>query len=670
MCGIVGFVDTGSPESGERLIEGLTRLLAHRGPDGQGVWYDRGSGVALGHRRLSIIDLSELGRQPMASRDGRFQLTFNGEIYNFLELRRELEQAGETFRSESDTEVMLAAISRWGVKEALTRFNGMYAFALWDGKEHRLHLARDRMGEKPLYYGRMRSATGEGSCFVFASELKALRAYPSFEGEIDRDALALFLRYNYVPAPFSIYRGVAKLPAATLLTIPLTPRDGLGEPVLEPYWRAEEAARQGIENPLDLSDGEAIDELDRRLHHSVRQRMVSDVPLGAFLSGGIDSSTVVALMQKENPRPVRTFSIGFDIEGFNEAVHARAVAEHLGTDHTELYVRAEQALDVIPKLPTIYDEPFADSSQIPTYLVSELARRSVTVSLSGDGGDELFWGYTRYQVAREMWRRIGWMPAPLRRLLGGGLQRVPLGLLNGAFGWASPILERYGRPGPVGDKLRKAARVASMKDADELYRFMVGHWRNSLDVVQGSRSQVTNLTNPRVGAAVDDRLLRMQLLDQVSYLPDDILAKVDRASMAHGLEVRVPFLDHELVELSWRMPFHLKRREGQGKWILRQVLDRYVPRSLVERPKMGFGVPLAAWLRGPLREWAEDLLAESRLQGEGLLDPEPIRNLWREHLSGDRNWHYHLWDVLVFEAWLEEEKAHAPLTPARLEAVV
>lgn len=660
MCGIVGFIDPGRPEGGGRLLDDLTSTLAHRGPDGSGIWYDRETGVGLGHRRLAIIDLSETGYQPMVSHDGRFHITFNGEIYNFPELRAELEGAGEAFTGTSDTEVMLAAIGRWGLEAALRRFNGMFAFALWDAREKRLSLARDRMGEKPLYCGRL------GKAFVFASELKALTAHPAFDRPVSRDAVALFLRYNYVPAPLSIYEGIHKLPPASFLSLSVGPEGaGEGEPKL--YWSVEEAARAGLENPLDGSPEAVADELEGQLRRSVRRQMVSDVPLGAFLSGGIDSSTVVALMQLESPRPVKTFSIGFHIEGFDEAQEAKAVARHLGTDHTELYVTAEQAMEVIPRLPQVYDEPFADSSQIPTYLVSELARRSVTVSLSGDGGDELFWGYNRYQIAREMWRRIGWIPAPLRRAVGRGIESLPLGLLNGTLGWASPLLERYGRPGPVGDKVKKAARVARMGTPDELYRYMVGHWRDAFELVQGAEKRPLGLANPEAASAMPDQLQRMQLLDQLTYLPDDILAKVDRASMAHGLEVRVPFLDYQVVELAWRIPMELRLREGKGKWILRQVLERHVPKSLTERPKKGFGVPIGAWLRGPLREWAEELLDERRLEQEGLLRPEPIRRRWREHLEGGRNWHYHLWDVLMLQAWLEARRP--PSTAATAAAV-
>ncbi len=648
MCGIAGLL---WPESDahrrEETVRAMADALAYRGPDGWGTWVDEQGCAALSHRRLAILDLSEQGRQPMASKEGRYRLTFNGELYNFRELRQELAAEGESFSTECDTEVLLAAVCRWGLERSLKRFNGMFAFGLWDALERRLHLVRDRLGIKPLYYGRL------GAAFAFGSELKALRVCPGFQAEIDRGSLGLFLRFSYVPTPYSIYRGIFKLPPGHHLIVEAS--QGLGSPRLRPFWEPETVALQGLRNPFSGSREEAIDLLEATLRKAVERRMVADVPLGAFLSGGIDSSTVVALMQAASPRPVKTFSIGFSIEGYDEAQHAKAVARHLGTDHTELYVQAEDARAVIPLLPTVYDEPFSDPSQIPTYLVSELARRDVTVSLSGDGGDELFWGYSRYHLAAALWQRIRKIPGPLRRLGAGTLEAVPTGALNILFGWLGPALSRYGRPGAAGDKLKKAAQLARMGSAEALYSSMVGHWRQPEDLVVGWEPRSMPLLEPEMARCLPSFLDRMPYLDQITYLPDDILTKVDRASMAHALEARVPILDHEVVELAWRLPMAWKRHGGQGKWILRQVLERHVPRELFDRPKMGFGVPVGDWLRGPLRPWAEELLSEDRLRREGYLVPEPVRRKWLEHLAGGRNWQYHLWDVLMFQAWLEGE---------------
>ncbi len=659
MCGIAGLVQPGlHKDEWPVLLKSMTRRLSHRGPDGEGYWLDPEAGVGFGHRRLAIIDLSDRGWQPMASRDGRFQLTFNGEIFNFRELRRELEGAGDEFLGHSDTEVMLAAICRWGLRETLGRTNGQFAFGLWDRREARLSLVRDRLGEKPLYYGFLgrgkRDSGFPGAAFAFGSELKALRAHPAFESDVDPDALALLLSYSYIPAPHTIYRGIFKVPPASILTLDL--RKPNPEPVVEDYWSVRREAAEGTLRPFEGSDSDAVELVGKTLERAIELRMISDVPLGAFLSGGVDSSLVVALMQKASDRPVQTFSIGFDIDGYDEAPHARAVAEHLGTDHTELYVTAEAALRVIPRLPQIYDEPFSDSSQIPTFLVSQMARRSVTVSLSGDGGDELFWGYSRYPLAREIWRRIGWLPTPLRKAMAAGIERTPLKALDLAFAWMGPLFTRYGRPGNAGDKLRKFAEVARMATSDDLYRHLLTNWRGALEMVPGAKPLVTALGARGLEQDLPLFENRMPFLDQVSYLPDDILAKVDRASMANGLEVRVPFLDPAFVELSWRLPPRFKMRGGEGKWVLRNLLAQYVPRKLTDRPKMGFGVPIGAWLRCPLRDWAEALLDESRLRREGYLDPEPIRERWLEHLSGRRNWQYHLWDVLMFQAWREAQE--------------
>ncbi len=647
MCGLTGFLACGTacPAGAEALARRMAAALTHRGPDDQGVWADADTGIALAHRRLSILDLSPQGHQPMLSQCGRYVIVFNGEVYNFAAIRDELERAGAApaWRGHSDTEVMLAAIAAWGLEAALKKFVGMFAFALWDREARTLSLARDRLGEKPLYYG------WQGKTFLFGSELKALRAHPAFRAGIDRDALTLFLRHNAIPSPYSIYHGIHKLPPGTFLQLQAGQKDA--RPVA--YWSARHVAEAGQRNPYQGSEREATDELARLLGQAVGGQMVADVPLGAFLSGGIDSTTVVALMQAQSARPVKTFTIGFNEPGYNEAEHAHAVARHLGCEHTELYVTPQDAIDVIPSLAAIYDEPFADSSQIPTCLVSHLARQHVTVSLSGDGGDELFGGYNRYFWARNLWRKLGWAPRPLRAALAGVLTALPPSAWNAAFQklerWL-PARLRYANPG---DKLHKAAEILAVRSPEEIYLGLVSHWKNPAQLVPGSHEPPSLLTDPAHRADLPDFEHRMMYLDTVTYLPDDILTKVDRAAMAVSLETRVPLLDHRLVEFAWRVPLSMKIRNSQGKWLLRQVLYRYVPKDLIERPKMGFGVPIDHWLRGPLRDWAEALLSEERLEREGFLDPVPIRQRWQEHLSGKRNWQYHLWDVLMWQAWLE-----------------
>jgi asparagine synthase (glutamine-hydrolysing) len=647
MCGLTGFVEPAMAAPAAELHARVGRMAAtlrHRGPDAGGAWADAEAGVALGFRRLAIIDLSEEGNQPMVSACGRYVTVFNGEIYNFRELRQRLESAGHSFRGHSDTEVLLAAFSAWGVEPALRRCNGMFALAVWDRTSRVLQLARDRVGEKPMYYG------WAGDVLLFGSELKALRAHPGFRAEIDRNALSLYLRYKYVPAPWSIYRGIRKLPPGTLLTLDCEVPGLLPEPA--PYWSAREAAEAGPDHRMDV--GEATEQLDALLRDAVGLRMEADVPLGAFLSGGIDSSTVVALMQAQSSRPVKTFTIGYEDQDFDEAVDARAVARHLGTDHTELCVTPRECIEAVPRLPALYDEPFGDSSQIAVYLVSELARRHVTVSLSGDGGDELFGGYNRYVWGPEMWRRTRRIPAPLRHAAAGLLtSRSP-------ESWER-LLRRAGRLSPraanqrlAGDKLYKLAGLLGVDRPEELYLELVSHWKEPASVVLGAQEPPTPATDPSRWAGVPGPAEHMMYLDLVTYLPDDILTKLDRASMGVSLEARVPLLDHRVVEFAWRVPLEMKVRDGTAKWLLRQVLFRYVPAPLVERPKMGFGVPIDRWLRGPLRDWAETLLDRSRLAADGYLDPRPVRARWEEHLSGRRDWQYPLWDVLMFQAWLDE----------------
>ncbi|MFH1523485.1 MAG: asparagine synthase (glutamine-hydrolyzing) [Chloroflexota bacterium] len=647
MCGITGFLDLNHSAPAETLqatAKHMSDALRHRGPDDSGEWADSQCGIVLGFRRLSIVDLSPAGHQPMLSADGRYGIIFNGEVYNFNQLRTELAGWGHAFRGHSDTEVMLAAICQWGIQDAVRRFNGMFAFALWDRQERQLHLVRDRLGIKPLYYG------WAGSLFLFGSELKALKAHPAFRAEIDRGALALYLRHNYIPAPYTIYTGFYKLLPGTILTLA---GDQLGElPENVPYWSAREVVEAGVVHPFEGSDQEAVRELDARLRESIHERMIADVPLGAFLSGGIDSSTVVALMQAQSSCPVQTFTIGFHESGYNEAEHAKEVARHLGTDHTELYVTPQEALAVIPRLPALFDEPFSDSSQIPTFLIAELARRHVTVSLSGDGGDELFGGYNRYSWARKLWKATGWMPAPLRTFGSAALRRTSPATWDALL--SSRIIPQRWRISEPGEKIRKIAELLAADSPEAVYLDLVSHWKDPASVVRGAAEHATLLTGRESRACLPNYTTWMMYMDLVTYLPDDILAKVDRASMGVSLEARVPFLDdRRVVEFAWRLPLGMKIRNGQGKWILRQVLYQYVPREMVERPKKGFGVPIDAWLRGPLREWGESLLDDRRLKQEGFFNSEPIRQKWQEHLSGKFNWQYYLWDILMFQAWFE-----------------
>ncbi|HED39661.1 MAG TPA: asparagine synthase (glutamine-hydrolyzing) [Chromatiales bacterium] len=669
MCGIAGFLDfqcAVDEAKAQSIVRSMADRLYHRGPDDSGVWCDAGVTVALAHRRLSIHDLNPSGHQPMISASSRYVIIFNGEIYNFQTLREELthgsKEEGMQWRGHSDTEVMLAAIDQWGLDKAVQRFDGMFAFALWDRKKRQLHLVRDRMGEKPLYYGWL------DTTLVFASELAALKVHPGWCAQINRDSLALYMRHNYVPAPYSIYSGIYKLSAGCRLTISIDhPTSGVGfcpHPVVDDgvgfspvsYWSARSAVEAGEARPFTGNESEATKSLDTLLRGVVKRQMSADVPLGAFLSGGIDSSLIVALMQSQSMEPVKTFTIGFNEAEYNEAIHAKRVADHLGTDHTELYVSPQQAMAVIPQLPALYSEPFSDSSQIPTFLVSQMAKQAVTVSLSGDGGDELFAGYNRYFWGRAIWKRIGWMPLWVRHAVARLLKVVPPQNWDFLFKLLSFVLPSRLQQRQAGDKLHKLAEILDVATPEAMYLRLVSHWKDPASIILGGGEPRTVLTDASQWAELPDFTQRMMFLDMVSYLPDDILVKVDRASMGVSLESRVPMLDHRVVEFAATIPLSMKIRGGESKWLLRQVLYQYVPKALIERPKMGFGVPIDHWLRGPLRDWAEALLNEQRLRDEGFFNPEPIRNIWAEHLGGRHNWQYYLWDVLMFQAWLENEK--------------
>jgi asparagine synthase (glutamine-hydrolysing) len=649
MCGIAGIVSSHGVDRG--LLKRMTNALRHRGPDDEGIWLDEGCEVGFGHRRLSIIDLSPAGHQPMHSVGGRYVLTFNGEIYNHSELKKDLERAAAVpkngWRGHSDTEVFLHAIAVWGLEQALERSVGMFALALWDRKERILSLARDRFGEKPLYYGWV------GKDLLFASELKAFRSHPRFHNQIDRNALRLFAARTYVPAPFSIYQRIFKLPPGCILKVApgceprdVPPNEGErgSELSLTRYWSYRDIIRRGPEQPI-AEEEDALDELERTLALAIGCQSIADVPVGAFLSGGIDSSTVVALYQKYSSLPVRTFSIGFEEAGFNEAEYAKAVARQLGTVHAERYVTVREARDVIPMLPDIYDEPFADSSQIPTFLVSRFAREQVTVALTGDGGDELFAGYNRHFAAPKLWQRLQVLPRSVRRLIGLPLSQLPPGVWNG-------VLSR--RASNFGAKIQKGLRIAgSAASFDQVYSSFLDEWAYEDSPVRDSDPDTINF-DLDVGRSAPDEL-RMMYCDAISYLPDDILCKVDRASMAVSLETRVPFLDHRVAEIAARIPLSMKIRNGRGKHILRELLYRQAPRQLFERPKAGFAIPVGEWLRGPLKDWAEDLLEPRRIAEEGWFDASLVRRRWEAHLAGRRDSTPALWAILMFQAWYKQQ---------------
>lgn len=656
MCGFAGILHS-TAASRDELCDAVTAMadpLRHRGPDDAGSWIDADAGIALGFRRLAIIDLTAAGHQPMVSHDDRYVIVFNGEIYNHEELRAAVRQDGATgpWTGHSDTETLLECVSYWGVRHTLKRAIGMFALALWDRRDRRLHLARDRFGEKPLYYG------WTGSAFLFGSELTAFQRYPGFDNPIDRDALALYMQYLCVPAPYSIYRDVYKLEPACILSLPLagartSPGSAPFAPLadkrltIEQYWSLEEVAQRAQSELID-TEAEAIAQVERVLTDAVRLQSIADVPLGAFLSGGIDSSLIVALMQAQSSLRVKTFTIGFGEHGYNEAADAKAVAQHLGTDHSEIYLSADEAMAVIPQLPRLYSEPFADSSQIPTHLVSQMARQHVTVALSGDGGDEMFGGYVRYTWAPKVWQQLQAVPSSMRPAVGAALTSIPAAVFDGVGRIAGMRVAR------LGEKAHKLGwRLRGVNDLDDLYRTLVTTWPRESPAVDGAHNVVTRLDRLAPHGAGLSPEHRMMLWDALTYLPDDVLHKVDRASMGVSLETRAPYLDHRVAQLAWRLPLRFRIRDGQTKWIIRQLLYRYVPGELVERPKMGFAVPIDSWIRGPLRDWAEDLLRESRLRQQGYLNVSAVRTKWREHLSGRRNWQHELWSALMFQAWLE-----------------
>ncbi len=643
MCGLAGYLN-GRRNASAELCSAMITPLAHRGPDDSGVWVNETREVVFGHRRLAIQDLSPEGHQPMLSASGRFTVAFNGEVYNFLSLKKELAELGNNFRGHSDTEILLSAIEEWGIEIALKKSVGMFAIALWDKATRTLTLARDRMGEKPLYFG------WQGETFLFGSELSALAQHPDWSAEINRGALALFMRHSYVPAPHSIYEGIYKLLPGTLLVLAADQSPGtLPQP--KPFWSVREVAESGNTTPFIGGPVECVDALESLLQKTIQDMMISDVPVGAFLSGGIDSSLVVAIMQSVSDQRVKSFSIGFHEEAYNEAHHAKEIARKIGTEHTELYVTPTDAINVIPKLASLYSEPFADSSQIPTFLVSQMTREHVTVALSGDGGDEVFAGYNRYLIAQKLWKKLAHVPVSLRSLVARGIVSIPTARWDQAG-------RRFGRFVPqvrerTGDKMHKLAGVLAVDSPEEMYRNLVTLWDRPDLVVSNANEPQTALTDRAGYADLPSFVAQMQYLDMISYLPDDILVKVDRAAMGVSLETRVPFLDHRVVEFAWTLPMELKIRNGESKWPLRMLLEKHIPAEMIQRPKMGFGVPIDSWLRKELRDWAHALLDKKKLDDAGFFNSDLVREKWSEHLSGKRNWQHQLWNVLTFQAWLE-----------------
>ncbi len=649
MCGISGFYSN-SNFSTNQIIRKMNNIISHRGPDFSGIWQDDTVGIALGHQRLSIIDTSAAGNQPMQSNSGQLILTYNGEIYNHIDIRKDLDniKSNIKWRGNSDTETLLEAIDFWGIEKTLQKIDGMFAFGLWNQKTRSLIIARDRIGEKPIYYGWQ--GKGENKVFLFGSELKVLKIHPEFNREIDRNSIALQLRHNCIPAPYTVYKDIYKLLPGNYLELRDEDLKRKKLPISKKYWSLTEKANYGNNNQLRLGKLDIQRDLENILKKTIKKQMISDVPLGAFLSGGIDSSTVVALMQSQSSNPIKTFTIGFNEDSYSEAHHAKKIAKHLGTNHTELYVSSKNAMDVIPKLPTMYDEPFSDSSQISTFLVSQLARQHVKVAVSGDGGDELFCGYNRYAFSNKMEKIFNLIPFKLRKVLSFGLKLLSHQNWN-KISKSLPGLNQYSN---FGDKVYKGANALEVRKLQDLYYNICSHWQNPTDVIVNSNEPGTFLTEFKPELKGLNVQQQMMILDTITYLPDDILVKIDRAAMSTSLETRVPFLDHKLIEYVWQIPHSLKFRNGQGKWILREILNKYIPKNLTERPKMGFGIPIDTWLRGPLKEWAENLLNENRLKQEGYFNTKLIRSKWEEHISGKKNWQFDLWDILMFQAWLDE----------------
>ncbi len=648
MCGISGFYSKTLSSFNNSILK-MNSAISHRGPDSNNIWQDKNSGIFFGHQRLSILDLSKAGDQPMVSSSGRFVITYNGEIYNHLNIRKEIETINSNikWKSTTDTETLLEALEIWGVEKTLKKIVSMFAFAIWDKKNRILTLARDRIGEKPLYFGWQ--GKGYNKVFLFGSELKALKAHPEFRGEIYQDAIALQLRHNYIPAPYSIYKDIYKLLPGNYLQLREYDLKKGSLPNPKPYWSLAKSAIYGNSNQIKFNEIDIQNDLEKYLKKSVKQQMISDVPLGAFLSGGIDSSTIVAMMQQQSNDPVKTFTIGFSENDYNEAKYAKKIASHLGTDHSELYVSSKTAMEVIPKLPSIYDEPFSDSSQIPTFLVSQLASQQVNVALSGDGGDELFCGYNRYKLTEDRSKKFNMIPSILRKILAKGIKSIPQNDWYSLF----KVLPGLDKNNNFGYKMHKGANALETKNLTDMYYTLFSHWQNPTEAVLNSNEPSTLLTTlmPKLKGLNSQQ--KMMALDLLTYLPDDILVKVDRAAMASSLETRVPLLDHKLIEYVWKIPHSLKLRNGDGKWILKQVLNKYVPENLTDRPKMGFAIPLHSWLRGPLRDWAENLLNEKRLMQEGYFNPELIREKWDQHICNKKNWQHDLWNVLMFQAWID-----------------
>lgn len=682
MCGIAGIFKPRGSASAQTLAD-VARLMGeairHRGPDDAGVWVNSEQTVALSHQRLAIIDLSAHGHQPMHSSSDKYTICFNGEIYNHLELRQELEGHNHQiqWRGHSDTETLLYCFERWGIKQTLAKLLGMFAIAVWDKAEHKLSLARDRLGEKPLYYGWVGSGAEE--CFAFGSELKALRALPMFNNSVSRPALAQYFRFTYIPAPHSIYQDIYKLEPGCLLEvdqklIKAPPEQLIYAPhthdgfVLDHWWRLNDVVCSSQKNKITNID-EAIETLDHTLQQAVKSQLISDVPLGAFLSGGIDSTTVVGMMQRQSTTPVKTFTIAFENPNFDESPFAKQTAQHFGTDHHEIFVGAKDIQNVIPIVPEIYDEPFADSSQLPTYLICKGARAHATVALTGDGGDELFGGYNRYLLGPRIWKNIGWIPTPLKTTLAQGIHAIPTYTLDTLARSIFKVLPTRLHINRVGEKAHKlASRLHYVRSSDDLYLSLISEWHDVADILNSP------LTSESIYAGTTEQSLlqrlappdtlgdqeRMMYWDALSYLPDDILCKVDRAAMRVGLETRTPFLDHRVIALAWRIPLEMKIRDGRGKWLLRRVLDKYIPPSLMDRPKSGFAVPVGEWLRGPLMSWAEDMLDPSQLKKDGFLNVARVQELWQQHKEGLQDWTARLWTILMFQSWLRAQ----PVAPA------